>query len=152
MFAHRSSKKGSSFPLQTHQGGSDEGKFQDCSFMFKYYLHRASQVVLVVKNPPANAGNIRDEGSSSDLGRSPLGEHDNLLHSLAWRIPMDREAWWATVHGVTKGRTQPKQLSMHAWSSQEPVNKILWVSGYFEWIVCCWNLQFLGSSLLMSKD
>ena len=108
MFAHRSFKKRSSLPLQTHQGGSDEGKFQDCPFMFKYYLHRASQVVLVVENPPANAGNIRDEGWSPGLGRSPLGEHDSLLHSLAWRIPMDRGAWQPTVHAVTKGRTQLK--------------------------------------------
>ena len=89
MFAHRSSKKVS---LQTHQGGSDEGKFQDSPFMFKYYFHRASQAVLMVENPPANAGNIRDEGSILDLGRSPLGEHDIPLHSLAWRILMDRGA------------------------------------------------------------
>ena len=32
---------------------------------------------------------------------------------LAWRIPLDRGAWWATVHGVTKSRTGLKQLSMH---------------------------------------
>ena len=30
---------------------------------------------------------------------------------LAWRIPMDREAWWAIVHGVTKSGTRQKQLS-----------------------------------------
>ena len=33
---------------------------------------------------------------------------------LAWRIPMDRGAWWPIVHGVTKSRTQLKRLSMHA--------------------------------------
>ena len=36
-----------------------------------------------------------------------------LSSILAWRIPMDRGAWWATVHRVTKSWTQLKQLSMH---------------------------------------
>ena len=45
-------------------------------------LAGASQVALVVKNPPANAGNIRNMGSISGLGRSPVGEHDKpLQHS-----------------------------------------------------------------------
>ena len=42
-------------------------------------LLRASQVVLVVKNPPANAEDIRDAGSMPGLGRSPGGGHDNPL-------------------------------------------------------------------------
>ena len=46
-----------------------------------------SQVVLVVKNPPAKAGDKRDAGSIPGLGRSPGGGHSNLLHVLAWRIP-----------------------------------------------------------------
>ena len=46
------------------------------------------------------------------LGRS-LGEGMATHFSIfAWRIPMDRGAWWATIHGVTKNRTQLKQLSM----------------------------------------
>ena len=41
----------------------------------------------MVKNPPANAGDIRDIGSLPKLGRSPGGGHGNTLHILAWRIP-----------------------------------------------------------------
>ena len=65
----------------------------------------ASQVVLVVKNAPANAGDMRDEGSIPGLGRSL--EESVATHSsiLAWRIPMDRGAWRVTVHGVAKSQT-----------------------------------------------
>ena len=65
----------------------------------------ASQVALVVKNLPANAGDLRDVGSSPGLGRSPGGGHDNLLQYSYLGNSMDRRAWWATVHGVTKSRT-----------------------------------------------
>ena len=65
----------------------------------------ASQVALVVKNPSANAGDVRGMGSIYRLGRSIKGGHGNLLQILAWRIPMDRGAWWATVHGITQSRT-----------------------------------------------
>ena len=65
----------------------------------------ASQVVLVVKNLLAGAGDGSDEGLIPGLGRSP--EEGMATHSsiLAWRIPMDKGAWWATVHGVTKSQT-----------------------------------------------
>ena len=59
----------------------------------------------VVKNPPANAGDTGDEGSSPGLGRSPGGGHDNLLQYSCLGNSMDRKAWWATVHGVTKSQT-----------------------------------------------
>ena len=42
-----------------------------------------------------------------------MAAHSSLL---AWRIPVDRGAWWATVHGVTKSRTRLKQLSIHTWA------------------------------------
>ena len=52
----------------------------------------ASQVVLVVKNPPANAGDIRDVGVISGLGRS-FGGEDMATHFsiIAWRIPWTEE-------------------------------------------------------------
>ena len=59
----------------------------------------ASQSELVVKNLPANAGDIRD-----GLGRSPGGGHGNPLQYSHLENPMDRGAWWVTVHGVTKSR------------------------------------------------
>ena len=57
-------------------------------------INQASQVALVVKNLPANAGNIRD---ISGLGRSPGGEHGNPLQYSCLENPMDIEASWATV-------------------------------------------------------
>ena len=54
--------------------------------------------MLVVKNPPTSAGDIRNAGSILGLGRSPGGGNGNLLHYSCWRIPTDRGAWQATVH------------------------------------------------------
>ena len=54
---------------------------------------------LLVKNPPTNAGDL---GSVPGLGRSPQGGHDNPLQYSCLENPMERGAWKATVHGVTK--------------------------------------------------
>ena len=54
----------------------------------------------MVKNPPANAGDVRDAGSISGSGRVPGEGHGNSLQYSCLENPMDREAWWATVHGV----------------------------------------------------
>ena len=72
-------------------------------------------MALLVKNLPANAGDIRDEGLISGSGRSPGGGHGNTLQYSFLKNPMDREAWRATVHRVIKSRTWLKQLSMHAY-------------------------------------
>ena len=56
----------------------------------------------MVKNLPACAGDIRDVGSIPGLGRFPGGGHGNLLQYSCLENPMDREAWWATVHRVIK--------------------------------------------------
>ena len=74
-------------------------------------------MALVVKNPPANAGDIRDAGSIPRLGRSPGGGHGNQLQYSCLENPMRSGAWQATVHGVAKGWTLLKRLSMHAHSS-----------------------------------
>ena len=58
----------------------------------------ASQVALVVKNPPANAGNMRGASSIPGLARSPGGGHGNPLQYACLANPMDKEAWQATVH------------------------------------------------------
>ena len=60
------------------------------------------QVVLVVKNPPANGGDMRDVGSVSGFGRSPGGGHGNPLQYSCLENPMDRGAWWATIHRVAE--------------------------------------------------
>ena len=77
-------------------------------------------VVLVVMNPPANAGNIRDVCSIPGLGRSPGGGHGNPLQYSCLEDPIDRGAWWATAHGITKGQTQLKQFSMPPWITVNP--------------------------------
>ena len=65
----------------------------------------ASQVELVLKNPPANAGDMRDAGLIPGLGRSPGGGHGYPLHYSCLENPMDRGAWQATVHRVAKSWT-----------------------------------------------
>ena len=64
--------------------------------------NRASQVALVVKNPSANAGDIRDLGLISGLGRSPGGRHGNPHHYSCLENPMDRGIWWAIVNRIAK--------------------------------------------------
>ena len=73
----------------------------------------ASQVALVVKNPPANVGDIRDPGSIPESGRSPGGGHGNPLQYTCLENPIDRQACRATFHRVTKNWTQLRWLSMH---------------------------------------
>ena len=65
-----------------------------------------SQVALVVKYLPANAGEIRDTGSTPGSERSPGGGHGNPLQYSCRENPMDRGAWWAAVHGVAKSRAR----------------------------------------------
>ena len=83
------------------------------SYMGLVSLWRSSQVVLVVKNPSANGGDIRDAGSIPGLGRSPGGGHGNPLQYSCLENPMDRRAWRATIHKVAKSQTWLKQLSTH---------------------------------------
>ena len=66
-------------------------------------MHGASLVAESVKNLPAMW-----ETSVPSLGWEDPLEEDLATHPsiLAWRIPMDRGAWWATVHGVTKSQTR----------------------------------------------
>ena len=75
---------------------------------------RASQVVLGIKKPPDNSGDIRDRGSVLELGRSPGGGHGNPLQCSCLENPMDRGAWWAKAQRVAKSQTRLKRQSMHA--------------------------------------
>ena len=58
--------------------------------------------MLVVRNPPDNAGDIRDAGSILGSGRSPGKGNSNPLQYSCLENPMDRGVWWAIVHGFTK--------------------------------------------------
>ena len=58
----------------------------------------------MVKNPPADAGDIRDAGLISESGRSPGEGNGYPLKYSCLEKSMDRGAWGATVHGVEKSR------------------------------------------------
>ena len=75
---------------------------------------QASQVALGVKNSPANAGDLREAGLISGLGRSPGRGYSNPLQYFCLESPKDRGAWRATVHGVANSWTQLKRLFPHA--------------------------------------
>ena len=59
-------------------------------------------MVLVVKNLPSNAGDVEDVGLIPGSGRSPGGGNGSPLQYSCLENSMGREAWWATVHGITK--------------------------------------------------
>ena len=72
-------------------------------------------MVLVVKNPPANAGDARNAGSIPGLGRSPgVGNGNPLLYSCL-ENSLGRGAMSATVHGATKSQTQ-----LRDWTTTKP--------------------------------
>ena len=62
-------------------------------------------MALVVKNPPATAGDIRDASSISGSGRSPGGGHGNPLQYSCLENPMDRGVWQATVLWLSESDT-----------------------------------------------
>ena len=73
-------------------------------------------MALVIKNPLANAGVVKDTGSIPGLGRSPGGEHGNPPQYSCLENPMDRGAWRATVHNVAKSQTRLSNLAhMQPW-------------------------------------
>ena len=108
------------FSLLMAQKGGENGLFmKSSSFVDDTKLEDAietrwtSQVVLVGKNPPANARDIRDWGlihGSEDPLEEGMATQSSIL---AWRIPMDRRAWWSTVHRFVKSQTWLKWLNTH---------------------------------------
>ena len=60
----------------------------------------------MIRNMPANAGDAKDKGSIPGSGRSHGGGRGNPLQYSCLENPMDRGAWWATVHGVAGSRTR----------------------------------------------
>ena len=110
-------------------------------FPFPHKLKGTSQVALVVKNPPANAGDIRDLGlilSWEDSLEEEMATHSRIL---ACENPMDRRAWQATVHSISKSWTVLKQLSTHAHKLKRYFNTVLQL--YFSFVY--YNFLFLYS-------
>ena len=68
----------------------------------------------VVRNLPGNAGVVRDAGLILGLVKFPGEGHGNPLQYSCLENPMDRGAWWATLHEVAKSWTRLKQLSTYA--------------------------------------
>ena len=73
----------------------------------------------MVKNLPANARDTRDVGSIPGLRRFPEGGNGNPLQYSCLENFMDRRAWWATVHGVTKNQTWLNNRTQEGWSCLE---------------------------------
>ena len=72
------------------------------------------------KESPCNAGDAGDMGSIPGSGRSSGGENGNPLQDSCQDSPLDREAWWATVHGVTKSQTElSDRAHMHNFASSK---------------------------------
>ena len=68
-------------------------------------MNRLPRLALVIKNLPANAGEIRDAGSVPGLGRSPGEGNGNPLQYSCLENSIDRGAWKATVHEIAKSQT-----------------------------------------------
>ena len=84
----------------------------DCNYnnthniIYNIYIHiYASQVTVVVKNPPANVGDLRDMSSVPGLGRSPGEGYGNPVQYSCLENPIDRRVWRATFHRVTQSLT-----------------------------------------------
>ena len=97
----------------------------------------SSLVALVVKNLPANAGDVRDTGSIPVSGRSPGEENGYPFQYSRLENPMDRGASWATVHDVAKSQTWLKWLSVNAQekSTNLTLNNSYWV----------WNMEVINN-------
>ena len=87
--------------------GTEIFRWLKCSHSSDFKKKKEStQVVPVVKNLLANAGDLRVMGSIPGSGRSPAEGNSNPLQYSCLGKPMDRGAWWATVLGVAKSWTQ----------------------------------------------
>ena len=107
------------------------------------------------KNPPANAGDIRDVGSIPGMGRSPGVGNGNPLQYSCLKNPMDSGAWWITDHEAAKSLTQLKQLSMWCWRrllrvpwtarrSNQSILKLISLQYSVEGLMLKLKLQYFG--------
>ena len=89
------------------------------------------------KESACSAGDTRDAGLILGLGRLPGEGNGNLPQYSCLGNPLNRGAWWATVHGVAQSRTQLKRLHTHAGGLPKMLNLrrqffyfLAWLSGY----------------------
>jgi len=100
--------------------------------------HQASHVALVVKNPPANAGDVRDVGWIPGLRWPPREGNNNPLQYSCLENPIDRGAWRAIVPRVAKSWTQLNWPSMHTWMhpliEKYIMTRVIWIYDTFKGI------------------
>ena len=100
------------------------GPYSLCCLFIKSTFTQTSQVMLVVKNPPASAGDTRDSGSVPRWGKSLGGRNGNPLQYSAWRIPMARGAWWLYSPW---GHTESDTTEVTAHTYFHSMNKIMFL-------------------------
>ena len=89
-------------------------------------IHKgASQVALVVKNPPVNAGDISDAGSTLGSGRSPGGGHDNPLQYSCLENPMDCSLPGSSVHEIFQARILEWVATSYSQGSNQHLLRLL---------------------------
>ena len=120
----------------------------------EYLLRLGLPGGAVVKNLPANAGDARETGSIPRLGRSPEGRNGNPLQYSCQKTSMDREAWQATIHGVSKTQTW---LSTHTPLLQFSILSLFSYSSdnlcfYVLMIFCPWNLEGIRLSEISQTE
>ena len=111
-----------------------------CIVNWLYPNTGASLVAQLVKNLPANSGDAKDRGVIPALGRSPGEGNGNSLQYSCLENPRDREAWRATVLGITKSQTQLKQLNMRQILSGRG-KRIQETKDHLP--ICCWKIHDL---------
>ena len=111
LFGQRCVSAESTYPPCTPSTGcSSESFIITCNKLLKVSV---SLSVLVGQEPACQCRRHKSSGLIPGLGRSPGGGHGSPLQYSCLVNPMDRGAWWATVHRVAKSWTWLKQLSIH---------------------------------------
>ena len=105
-------------------------------------------MALVVRNPPATAGDLRDAGLIHGSGRSPGGGHGNPLRFSCLENPMGRGAWQPTVHKVAKSQTQLKELRTHTNKAR---NKEVW-GRFMKKEIGHWTREYFTLKLFCTQE